>query len=526
MAETNHKRIGKMSQSPDIDAVKIKTEFNAFGFLKTCWLLLTIFLQFVVLVLSYMYLHELFTWLTIVSVVLSIFTCIYVLSSDKNGLIKGVWIFFLLVCFMFAYMLYFASDEHILFQASKKRYKKIYAKTDKFIDKQHSFEKVDKQVVSDCKYLQNIGKFVAYDSTKMKYYPSGAQMFDDVLDDIKAAKKYIFIEFYIVSDGVLLEKTLKILKEKVDEGVDVRIIYDDMGSHGTFKRKTKRRIKKLGIKLQSYNKMIPVFSMALNFRDHRKFVLVDGKIGYTGGANLADEYVNEKRMYGYWKDTAIRLEGKAVNAFVLAFLRQWEFLTKQSQEYENYLNLSDSFSNKQVVVPFVDGLDYKPAIARDVYINMIANAQEKIWITTPYFIPDETILDLLRNKARSGVDVRIVLPDVADKKYVYIVSRNNAEKLIDSGVKVYTMKHSFVHAKMCLTEYSAVVGSINFDQRSFCQQFESGVYTNDKQVLKDMTKDFNDMYEKSFEITKQNRKSNRLSNRVIAGVFRLASPFM
>ena len=526
MKDVNEAKIGKVSQAPGFDAVKIKTEFNAFGFMKTCWLLLTIFLQFVVLMLSYMYLHELFQWLSLASIIISVSTCIYVLSSDKNGLIKGVWIFFLLVCFMFAYILFFASDEHILFVPSKRRYKNIYAKTDKHIDKQISFDKVDKKVASDCKYLQNIGKFVAYDDTKAKYYPSGAKMFDDVLEDLAKAEKYIFIEFYIISDGVLLEKTLKILKEKVDQGVDVRIIYDDMGSYGTFKRKTKRRIKKMGIKLRYYNKMIPVFSMALNFRDHRKFVIVDGKIGYTGGANLADEYVNEKRMHGYWKDTAIKIEGNAVNTFVLAFLRQWEFLTKEEQDYEKYLNLAQTFSNKQVVAPFVDGIDYKPAIARDVYINMIANAQEKIWIMTPYFIPDDTILDLLKNKARSGVDVRIVLPDVADKKYVYIVSRNNAERLLDAGVRVFTMTHSFVHAKMCLTEYSAVVGSINFDQRSFCQQFESGVYTNDNQVLSDIEKDYQDTFAKSCEVTVKNRRRNKLSNRVLAGVFRLASPFM
>ena len=516
----------KIKKSEHIYALKIKTESNGLGGMKTLIVISLIALQLAFIVVSNLYFLQFFRWYLGFSIILSLINCVYVLSSDYNGQAKATWILFLLACFGFGYIVYLLSDRHILFAKSRKKYAKIFEKNAN-LQSQISLETIkNEEVKTNCNYLFNAGKFKVSTNTLTQYYSSGTQLFDAILEDLEKAKEFIFIEFFIISDGVLLNRFLDILKQKVAEGVDVRIIYDDMGSHSTMKRKTKEKIKKAGIKLQTFNRLVPVFNIALNLRDHRKIVVIDGKISYTGGANLADEYVNEKRMYGYWKDCGIRLEGEATDNFTIAFLSQWEFLTNCQIDYSVYLSKAEKYNSNGVVVPFVSGPNYDFSIAQNIYVNEIANAKEKLYIMTPYFVPDETLTKLIINKARSGVDVRIILPEIADKKFVYIVSRNNAEKLLTAGVKVYTMTTSFVHSKVVMSENSAIVGSINMDLRSFNQQFESAVFLNEKSTLLDIETDFNKTFDISKEINIKTRKLNKLSYRILAGIFNLISPFM
>lgn len=514
-----------LATNTEIDVLKIKTERNGLGVLKTLIIVLLIALQGAIFLLSYLYFVLFFQWFILVSLGMSLITCIYVLSTDKNSESKPIWVFFLLLCFSFGYIFYFISNEKIFWGRHQKRYNKILEKSKRYQVSQN-FEISNEHVKSECNYLEVAGNFVSYINTKTKYFSSGTKLFDSILIDLEKAKKFIFIEYFIISDGVLLKRFLSILEEKVKQGVDVRIIYDDLGSHGTFKRRTKNKIKKAGIKLNSFNKLLPKFSALLNYRDHRKIVVIDGEIAYTGGANLADEYVNEKRSHGYWKDAGIKIKGQAVDAVTLMFLRQWEFISKKDEDYSKYLNLNTKTDCSDIVVPFADGLEYSENIGKNAYINMIANANKKIYIMSPYFVVDNTIKNLLINKAKAGVDVRLVLPDIADKKIVYIISRNNAEKLLSCGVKVYTMKNSFVHTKVMLNENSAIVGSINMDLRSFYQQFESAVYVNNEQTLNEIEKDFEDTFSKSIFIEKSNLKRNNILFRIIAGITNLISPFM
>jgi len=518
----------RIKHSEDIFTLKVRTESNSLGVLKTLIVLAIIFSQAAILIVANLFVSSIFQWFVAVSVAITLITSIYVLSSEFHGHAKAVWIFFLLVCFEFGYLFFFMSDKHILFARQRRIYQKIFEQN-KGLQKQKDMTSIEcKETKSCCKYLYTAGDFVAHSDSKVEYYPSGTKFFDAVLEELEKAQEFVFIEFYLVANGVLLNRTLSILKEKVKKGVDVRIIYDDMGSHGTLKRKTKKDIEKAGIKLQSFNKMVPIFNVALNLRDHRKIIVIDGKVSFTGGANLADEYINEKRMHGYWKDCGVKIEGRATDNFTIAFLEQWQFLTKQRDNVADFLNKAEDFSAESdgVVVPFVTGPNYHLSIAQNVYANVIANAKEKIYIMTPYFIPDETITNLLRSKARAGVDVRIVLPEVADKKIVYIVSRNNAEKLIDCGVKVFTMTHSFVHSKVVLSENSAVVGSINMDLRSFGQQFESAILTNDMSTMQQVEQDFEKTISYSQEITQNLKKRNKFLYRVMAGILNLISPFM
>lgn len=520
------KQIGKIKNNDKIFALKVKTESNGLGVLKTIIVVLLIALQAALMVASYLYFLTAFRWYLTFSIIMTFLTCIYVLSSDYHGQAKATWVLFLLVCFSFGYFIFFLSDKHILFIKSGKKFKKIEEDSRTFCKQENLEEKVPLDVLSNCNYLYNMGGFVSHTSSRTEYFSSGYKFFDNVLENLKKAKDFIFIEFFIISNGVLLNRFLDILKKKVSEGVDVRIIYDDMGSHGTLKRRTKKEIIKSGIKLHEFNRLMPVFNIALNLRDHRKIVIIDGKVAYTGGANLADEYVNEKRMHGYWKDAGIKIEGTAVDNLTLAFLKQWQFLTKTQEDYKKFLFKASAFNSDGVVVPYVSGPNYPASIAEGMCANIISNAEKFLFIATPYFIPDETITNLIINKAKSGVDVRIVLPEVADKKFVYIVSRNNAEKLLKHGVKLYTMNSSFVHTKNILTENLAIVGSANMDLRSFNQQFESAVFTTEKKTRSDILSDFDFIFAHSSEILTKNSRRRFVSYRILAGLFNLISPFM
>ena len=507
----------RLATNNEIDVLKLKTERNSLGILKTLIVLLLIFLQIALFIVSYIYFFYYFQWFWAISFGVTIVACIYVISSNKNSQSKPIWVLFLLLCFSFGYIIYFISNERVFWHKYKKRYNKILTNTNMLQKQQVNIGVYDK-VNNDCNYLYSAGKFVTYTNTDTRYFASGASMFDNILEDIEKAEKFIFIEYFIISDGILMKRLFPILEQKAKQGVDIRIIYDDFGSHGTFKRKTKRKIKSIGIKLNAFNRLLPKFNVLLNYRDHRKIVVIDGQVAYTGGANFADEYINEKRSHGYWKDSGIRLQGPAVDGFTLMFLRQYQFATKTNDDYSKYINLAKPSRNKSYVVPYADGLEYSENIGKNAYINMISNANKKIYIMSPYFVIDDAIRILLINKARAGVDVRIILPDVADKKMVYIISRNNAEKLIDHGIKLYVMKNSFVHSKVMLTENSAIVGSINMDLRSFYQQFESSVYLNDDKTLEQIDNDFLNTFNKCIFVNKSNLRRNRFGFRIKAGI--------
>ena len=523
--QTAKQKIGVNNVFTDHKASKIRTETSGWGAIKTLIIALLIAAQFVVMVYLYFTLTLMFNWYLVFSLVMTLLTCVYLLSSQKNSLSKAVWMLFLLVSFGFGYIIYLLSDERIFFRRPKKKYRKIFENAKKY-EKEQSLVSEDSGVKLECDYLYKVGKFNAYDKTDLEYYPSGEILFEHILAELEKAEKFIFIEFFIISDGILLNRTFDILKRKADSGVEIRIIYDDMGSHRTLSRDTKKKFKDANIKLCPFNRLIPFFSVALNYRDHRKIVVIDGQVAFSGGSNLSDEYVNQKELHGYWKDTGIKICGEAVDSFSLMFLRQWEYVSGKAEDYSVYFNHYKETENTSVVIPYADGLDFDYRIGKSVYESVISNAKERVYIMTPYFILDDALTHIIMNKALSGVEVVLVLPGVPDKKYVYSVSRNNAEKLIDYGVKVYCVNDSFVHSKLVLTENAVVVGSINMDLRSFYQQFECALLTNDEKVMKEVGKDFYETLENSLLITEENRYRKNILNRVFSGFLQIFAPFM
>lgn len=502
--------------------VKIRTEHNNVGLFRTLLAAFLILAQLAIIVgLSFLPALVL-RWYLLVLVIISLISALSVLSSHRNNQAKAVWVLFILVFFFGGFVIYFMSNDKYMYAGARRRHRRIHERSKHFLP-EHTAVNATEEMRQTCTYLQNAGGFASYNNTELEYFPSGAQLFDEVIDCLKTAQSFVFIEYYAIADGVLLNRIWDVLKEKALSGVDVRIIYDDVGSRA-FSHKMRREMRSCGAQVRVFSRLLSRFTFAMNYRDHRKIIVIDGKIAFTGGSNIADEYINEKHMHGYWKDTGLKMRGEAVDSMTLFFLRQWEFITNEKFDYSPYFGHYEKFSSPYVAVPYVGGPEYKLTVCKSVFESVISSARSKLYIMTPYFIPDDSVVQSLINKALSGVDVRIILPSVPDKYYVYLVTRDNAEKLIKYGVKIYYLRDSFVHSKLIMTESCAVVGTVNFDMRSFYQQFENAVLTDDQSVVAEICEDFERTFPDCDNPVKASK--NGLVRTVAVALLRLVSPLM
>lgn len=321
-----------------------------------------------------------------------------------------------------------------------------------------------------------------YRKTASKFFPTGEKFFAHMIEDLKAAEKFIFLEYFIIDEGELWDQIHGILREKAAAGVDVRLLYDDIGCMKTLpQRYEKKVLRREGIKAHRFNRVNPRVSAVHHNRDHRKICVIDGKIGYTGGVNIADEYVNTVRRFGYWKDGGIRLEGEAVAGLIKLFLGAWDLTVGSISDYADILSFVTPSENADggYYIPFGSGPApvYKRPAGKNAFLNLINQAENYLYITTPYLIIDYDLTEALCNASLRGVDVRIITPGVPDKKIVKVMTKSAYPYLIDAGVKIYEYKPGFIHEKTLISddEY-AVVGTINFDYRSLVHHFENAVW--------------------------------------------------
>lgn len=355
-------------------------------------------------------------------------------------------------------------------------------------------------------------------------------MFPAMLDAIREAKHYIFLEYFIISEGYMFETMVDLLAEKVKEGVEVRLIYDDVGCVNTLPHRYYKKLQAKGIKCAAFNPFRPVISVIMNNRDHRKILVVDGKVGFTGGINLADEYINRIERFGYWKDTGIRLEGDGVWSLTQMFLSMWNTIIQSKEDYSQYLPSvyqDKPFIQDGFVQPYGDSpLDHEN-VGENVYLNIVSRAKDYVYIFTPYLIVDHEMLVALCNAAKSGVDVRIVTPEIPDKKMVYLLTQSYYEPLIRAGVKIYQYTPGFIHAKsfVCDDEI-ATVGTINLDFRSLYLHFECGVWMYQSKAVMQVKEDCLETFACSEEITLEFCRNRPLPIRMIQSVLRLFAPLM
>ena len=341
-------------------------------------------------------------------------------------------------------------------------------------------------------YLEQYAACPAYTNTETEYFSLGDLAFPRMLEELEKAERYIFLEYFIIQPGVFWDSILEILERKAAQGVEVRLMYDDMGCMFTLPRDYDQQMRAKGIQCRVFNRFVPVLSLRLNNRDHRKLMIVDGKVGFTGGINLADEYINQVERFGHWKDSVIRLEGDAVWSMTIMFLSMWDNCCGLDEDFDRFRPAAAPVRPwTGYVQPYTDTpLDHE-AVGQAVYLHMIAKAKKYIYITTPYLVIDVATNTALCNAAKSGVDVRIITPHIPDKRYVFEVTRAHYPPLLDAGVQIYEYTPGFIHAKNFVVDGRfATVGTVNLDYRSLFLHFEDGVWLCEAPCIQDICRDF------------------------------------
>lgn len=430
---------------------------------------------------------------------------ISVVNKKKNPEFKIPWISIILIVPLFGTLLYGMFFGRKMSRKEIKHFKKLETEYKDIIENKN-YEKENIDIITQGKinnllhddYLAQV-----YTNTTSKYYALGEYMFKDMLHDLKNAKEFIFLEYFIVEEGFMWNSILEILTTKVKEGVEVRMLYDDIGCTVTLPRNYDKQLRKLGIKCYKFNKFSPKASCIHNNRDHRKILVIDGKIGYTGGINLADEYINKIVKHGHWKDGGIRLEGMAVNGLTRLFILNSDINNKTITDYKKY-EKNHEVSGSGIYIPFGSGPEpvYKNQVGENIFLNIINQAQKYVYITTPYLIIDYSLSEALKKAAIRGVEVKIITPQIPDKKIIHLTTRSFYNELIEAGVEIYEYKDGFIHAKNIISDDKyGVVGTINFDYRSLVHHYEDGVFMYNTITLPDIKIDIDNTTKVSKKMT-------------------------
>lgn len=465
--------------------------------------------------------------------VLSIIVILCEINRDVSPSFKIIWIALIGVMPFFGVLLYIYVHLDVFNFGRKKNLDEIIIETKKYTDNMaEGIDTVSEQEPNECgafKYLYKCADAPCFCNTDVKYFRIGEEMYEQLLTDVKKAEKFIFIEFFIINESSYMWNELKnILLDKAANGVDVRVIFDGMGSITTTDTDFEKQLNDLGIKCKTFSPVKPFISSYHNNRDHRKIVVIDGDYAYTGGINIADEYINKISRFGHWKDSAVRLCGDAVDGFSLLFLKMWNLLTNEKIEYDKYiLNSHNEDCGEGYVSPFDDNPLDNERVSENVYLHMIDNAKKYIYITTPYLILDDDLSDSLKFAAKRGVDVRITMPHIPDKWYAFVLARTYYPELIKSGVKIYEYTPGFIHAKSTVSDdVRAFVGSANYDFRSLYLHYECGVYIYKNSVIQSMVSDYFETLDKCHLFTLEDYKNLKFSYRIIGRIFRFFAPLM
>ena len=386
----------------------------------------------------------------------------------------------------------------------------------------------DRITRNHARYLQDCAGYPAYDNTDVTFYGDTCEALEAQKTALRSAEKFIFMEYHAIEDASAWQELEDILAERAAHGVEVRVFYDDVGSIGFINSKFVKKLAGRGIQCRRFNPVIPILNVFMNNRDHRKITVVDGRVGFTGGYNLAEEYFNRTHPYGQWKDSGIRLEGDAVRGLTLIFLELWGATQKAAPEVERYLpDVPYTARENAVVLPYADNPLDDEATGENVYLNMIRSAKDYVYITTPYLILSDEMQRTLRLAASSGVDVRIITPGIPDKKLIFSVTRSYYARLAAGGVQIYEYTPGFIHAKQFVADdKAAAVGTINLDYRSLYLHFENGCWFCGCQAVQDVRADFEALFPQCENVTRQYSGQRSLALRGVQCVFRLFSPLM
>lgn len=493
-----------------------------------------IIIQFIILVEMIWKFHNYFVYFYFLSILVSFLALLYIINGRSNPGYKIAWLIPILVFPIFGGLFYILFGGNNLSKRQKKKMQSVSVNMKTaLMPKPKLLEQVKNENIhayNQMKYIEKYALCPVYNNTYTKYFSIGETYFERLLEELKKAKHYIFLEYFIIQEGIMWNQILEILKEKAKQGVDVRIIYDDMGCICTLPYKYDKKLKEYGIKCYPFNPMLPILSPQLNNRDHRKITIIDGHTGFTGGINLADEYINAIQKYGHWKDNGIMLKGEAVWSLTIMFLSMWEFITDQKEDKKQYHpSIHPTFLPKTdgYIQPYSDSPLDEEAIGETIYMNLINKAEKYVYITTPYLIIDNEMVTALCNAAKSGIKIKIITPGIADKKTVNEVTKAYYDILIESGIKIYEYTKGFIHAKTFIVDDQyATIGTVNLDYRSLYLHFECGVLLYQSSTIKDIKKDFNKTLEDCEEISLEKSKKIDKLRKLKRAFLRMFAPLM
>ena len=444
-------------------------------------------------------------WVTLVFLI-SVATVIAIVNRSMSPESKVTW---LIVTFVpvFGPLLYIMFGERRLSKKELKQLRELRSITlqEKHEDSLHqSLQETDKSAYGIINALLHMDSNAeVYEQTDSQFFANGEKMWQQMLEDLKRAEKFIFLEYYIIDEGLMWDSMLEVLEEKAAQGVEVKMLYDDIGCMVTLPGDYTVHLRSKGIDAHKFNKVIPRMTVAYNNRDHRKILVIDGQISYTGGINLADEYINQIERFGHWKDSGIRIDGPATQAFTRLFLTNWYINRGEISDFDQYHLESQTRTGGGLCIPYGSGPKpiYQMKVGKIVYQNLINQAEDFVYITTPYLIIDYDLTEDIKNAAMRGVDVRIVTPHIPDKKLIQLVTRGAYPDLLSAGVRIFEYTPGFIHSKqMIVDDRFAVVGTINLDYRSLVHHYENAVLLYKTESIADIRKDFEEIFEQSQEI--------------------------
>ena len=461
---------------------------------------------------------------------LGIIAILRLYNKDVNISYKLTWTILILLFPFFGVFIYFIYGNGKTLPKRKTKFiRKNVTNNLPFNNHKDILKEHDKTTYKLLYGLQNSTGYPSFNNSHIEFFKDTVDKFEAVINDIKTAKKYIFLEFFIVSEGKLLTRLIEELKQKASEGVKIYFIYDDVGCKTTLRRKTVKELSKINnFNISAFSPFGRLFNPALNYRDHRKIIVIDGIKAYTGGDNLADEYIHEKIRFGKWRDNSLKIEGQGVTSFVVLFLEMWYLSTKTVLDINEFVIKNEEEANtlnESFILPFGDGPTYKNHPTYSLFSNMISSANEKIYISTPYFIIDKSFINTLVRAIKSGIEVVLLVPHIPDKRIVFYITRGHYGEILRAGGKIYEYKEGFNHAKNIFvdTKY-AYVGTSNFDYRSLFLHFECGVFISKDLSIIEMEKDFLETINNSKEIKYEEWKKRPWYQKIIEHALSFLSP--
>ena len=501
---------------------------NSFG--RILIILLAVLVQLAFHLAVIRWLRDKYEWIETILHVLGAFITLGILKNSRHLSSDILWILLInalpiagTILYLFLGANLFVSSTYKKIKESESDSRRYYRQDERIMQ---TLKKEAPENYGQFEYISRFAGYPVYKNTGFDYYSWGQEGYEVMLEELRKAQKFIFLEYFIIEKGTMWNQILEILEDKVKHGVEVRVIYDDLGSFFVLPSDYADQLEAKGIRCIPFNRISPILNIIINHRDHRKIMVIDGKVAFSGGINLADEYINVREKYGKWKDNIIRITGEAVWSYTVMFLTHWNALRKTERTFLSYRNQPKRGKNDGFIAPYGETPLDNEICAQNIYMNILNEADSYCYICTPYLIIDTELINALILTAKKGVDVRIVTPGIPDKKIVFQVTRSFYSQLMEGGVKIYEYDPGFVHAKVMVSDdCSATVGTVNFDYRSLYLHFENGTYLYRSEKIAEIRDDLLSMMEDGHEVTPEECRHGLLRE-LFWAVLRTVAPLM